>query len=151
MVRRTLASLMVLGSLVACAPVGPGGYYGGGPAYGPSYAGGWGAPGYRSSAPGFRQSYGGWGGGYAPSYGGHSFGGHRGGYAPFYGGDRGGHRGGYAPFHGGYRGGPSPVAAAPSRGEHGGGHAGGHGGGGGNNGQSMSLPQAAIFALRNAR
>jgi hypothetical protein len=46
MVHRTLASLMLLGTLVACAPVGQGGYYAGGPAYygsgAPLYAGGYG-------------------------------------------------------------------------------------------------------------
>ncbi|HZH46362.1 MAG TPA: hypothetical protein VEY31_06965 [Roseococcus sp.] len=71
MVHRTLASLMLLGTLVACAPVGQGGYYAGGPAYygsgAPLYAGGYGrGSGYapRYVAP----SYGGWGGGHRQGF-----------------------------------------------------------------------------------
>jgi hypothetical protein len=103
MIRRTLASLMVMGSLVACAPVGygGGGYYAGSPSYyGPSrsvYAGGY-APSYGFG--GYRPSY-----GYAPSYGG----GFRPNYAPAYG-------GGYRPGFGGPPGGGFRPQAAPNLG-----------------------------------
>jgi hypothetical protein len=84
MIRRTFASVMVLGSLVACAPVGTSGYYGGGPSYySPGvYAGGY-APVY-----GYGRPYG-YGRSYAPAYGGY-----RPNYAPSYG-------GGYRPNFGG--------------------------------------------------
>lgn len=127
MIRRTLSSLLLLGSLVACAPVGPGGYYAGGPSYygggyRPVYAGGYAAPVYGGYGPGY--------GGYRPGWGG----GYRGGYAP--------------PAYGGYRGGPPPVVVAQPRGGYGG-YAGGYGRG--TNGNSNVERAARGFALQNVR